>query len=56
MKLNILQCLLRRDVKVVRVPADTPSEKIMEYAPDGLFVSNGPGDPKQCAATIETLR
>jgi carbamoyl-phosphate synthase small subunit len=56
MKLNILQSLLRRGVKVVRMPADTPFEKIMEYAPDGVVVSNGPGDPKQCAATIATLR
>ncbi|MHB8054933.1 MAG: carbamoyl phosphate synthase small subunit, partial [Candidatus Aminicenantales bacterium] len=55
-KLNILQSLLRRGVKVVRVPADTPAAKILEYAPDGLFVSNGPGDPKKCAETIETLR
>jgi carbamoyl-phosphate synthase small subunit len=55
MKLNILQCLLRRDVKVVRVPADTSYEKIMEYAPAGVIISNGPGDPKQCAATIATI-
>lgn len=56
MKLAILQCLLRREAKVVRVPADTPFEKIMEYAPAGVMVTNGPGDPKQCGATIETLR
>ena len=55
-KLNILQSLLRRGVKVVRVPDDTPAPKILEYAPDGLFISNGPGDPKKCTATIETLR
>ncbi|MCX6567121.1 MAG: glutamine-hydrolyzing carbamoyl-phosphate synthase small subunit [Candidatus Aminicenantes bacterium] len=55
-KLNILQSLLRRGLKVVRVPDDTPAAKILEYAPDGLFISNGPGDPKKCAATIETLR
>jgi len=56
MKRNILQNLLRRNVKVVRVPADTSAARILEYAPDGLLVSNGPGDPKKCAATIETLR
>jgi carbamoyl-phosphate synthase small subunit len=55
-KLNILRCLLRRDVKVVRVPADTPCEKIMEYAPAGVLISNGPGDPKRCAATIAAVR
>ncbi len=56
MKLNILQSLLRRGVKVVRVPADTPYERIMDYAPAGVLVSNGPGDPKQCAATIAAVR
>ena len=56
MKLNILQSLLRRNVKVVRVPADTPFEKIMEYAPSGVLVSNGPGDPKQCVPTIAAIR
>jgi carbamoyl-phosphate synthase small subunit len=56
MKLGILQGLLRRDVKVVRVPADTPFEKIMEYDPSGIVVSNGPGDPKQCGPTIAVLR
>jgi len=55
-KRNILQSLLRRNVKVVRVPAETPAAKILEYAPDGLFISNGPGDPKKCSATIEILR
>lgn len=55
-KLNILHCLLRRDVKVVRVPADTPFEKIMEYAPAGVMISNGPGDPKRCTATIAAVR
>ena len=56
MKLNILQSLLRRNVRVVRFPADTPYEKIMEYAPAGVIISNGPGDPKQCAATIAAVR
>jgi carbamoyl-phosphate synthase small subunit len=56
MKLNILQSLLRRGVKVVRVPADTPYEKFMDYAPDGVLISNGPGDPRQCAATIAAVR
>jgi carbamoyl-phosphate synthase small subunit len=56
MKRNILQSLLRRDVKVIRMPADTSAAKILEYDPDGLLVSNGPGDPKKCGPTIETLR
>jgi carbamoyl-phosphate synthase small subunit len=55
-KLNILRSLLRRNVKVVRFPADTPFEKIMDHAVRGVVVSNGPGDPKQCAAVISTVR
>ena len=55
-KLSILQSLLRRNVKVVRFPADTPFEKIMDHAVRGVVVSNGPGDPKQCAAVISTVR
>jgi carbamoyl-phosphate synthase small subunit len=56
MKLNILQSLLRREVKVVRFPADTPFEKIMDHTPAGILISNGPGDPKRCGPTIETVR
>ncbi len=56
MKMSILQCLLRRDAKVVRVPADTDAGRIMEYEPDGVLISNGPGDPKQCGATIAAVR
>jgi len=55
-KLGILQALLRRNVRVVRVPADTPFEKIMDHAPAGVVISNGPGDPKQCAPTIAAVR
>jgi len=55
-KLNILQSLLRREVRVIRVPAETTAAKILEYAPDGILISNGPGDPKQCLSTIEALR
>ena len=55
-KLSILQALLRRNVRVVRVPADTGFDRIMDCAPAGVVISNGPGDPKQCAATIEAVR
>jgi carbamoyl-phosphate synthase small subunit len=55
-KLNILQSLLRREVRVIRVPADTTAAKILEYAPNGILISNGPGDPKQGLSTIEALR
>jgi carbamoyl-phosphate synthase small subunit len=55
-KLGILQGLLKRNIRVIRVPADTPFAKIMDHAPRGVVVSNGPGDPKQCAATIASVR
>ena len=51
-KYNIIRYLLERDTTVIRVPWDYDISK-EEY--DGLFISNGPGDPKQCSATIETL-
>ena len=56
MKRSILHSLLHRGVKVVRVPADTPFERIMDCAPAGILISNGPGDPKQCTATIASVR
>lgn len=51
-KYNIIRYLLERDTTVIRVPWDYDISK-EEY--DGLFISNGPGDPKQCTATIKTL-
>jgi len=53
---GILRNLLRRKVDVVRVPYDFSCDEILEYKPDGVLVSNGPGDPKRCTATIETVR
>lgn len=52
-KHNIMRCLLRRDTTVVRVPwnYDFSCEPY-----DGLFLTNGPGDPKQCAETINQLK
>jgi len=44
-KLNILRCLAQRDCKVTVVPAKTSAEAILAYKPDGIFLSNGPGDP-----------
>jgi len=55
-KMSILHSLLRRNVRVVRVPAETDYVKILDYAPSGVIISNGPGDPKQCSATIATVR
>jgi carbamoyl-phosphate synthase small subunit len=55
-KENIIRCLLRRNASVCRVPADTDFRTIMNLAPDGIVISNGPGDPKRCAATIQTVK
>lgn len=52
-KANILRCLLARGVTVIRLPWDHDLSGI-EY--DGLFLSNGPGDPKACARTIAAVR
>ncbi|MGB8953227.1 MAG: glutamine-hydrolyzing carbamoyl-phosphate synthase small subunit [Candidatus Aminicenantales bacterium] len=55
-KKSILDCLLRRGVKVIRVPAQTNFKNIMGFSPAGIVISNGPGDPKQCTETIRTVR
>ncbi len=52
-KNTIIRCLLRRGVEVIRVPWDFPIQS-MDH--DGLLLSNGPGDPKACAATIAQVR
>ncbi|HOV78482.1 MAG TPA: glutamine-hydrolyzing carbamoyl-phosphate synthase small subunit [Bacillota bacterium] len=55
-KLNIIRCLLDRNCEVVVVPPDTSAKKIFELYPDGIVLSNGPGDPVNVPYAIETLR
>ncbi len=55
-KNNIIRNLLRRGISVIRVPYDTSAQDVLSYNPDGVFLSNGPGDPKKCVKTIETMR
>ncbi|MDK2781766.1 MAG: carbamoyl-phosphate synthase small subunit [Archaeoglobi archaeon] len=55
-KRSIVRQLLKRGVNVTLVPYDTPAEKIMERDPDGVFISNGPGDPARVKETIEIIR
>ncbi|MBH06836.1 MAG: carbamoyl phosphate synthase small subunit [Phycisphaeraceae bacterium] len=55
-KLNILRNLVDSGCNVTVVPFDTSPEQILEYQPDGLFVSNGPGDPDPVQPTIDHLR
>ena len=52
-KHNIIRCLLKRNVTVIRVPWDYDFNTL-EY--DGLFISNGPGDPDMCGITVDHIR
>ncbi|MCW4002802.1 MAG: glutamine-hydrolyzing carbamoyl-phosphate synthase small subunit [Candidatus Bathyarchaeota archaeon] len=55
-KYSIIRNLLKRGIDVIRVPYDTSASEILSYNPDGVFLSNGPGDPKKCVKTIEAIR
>ena len=55
-KRNILRRLASYGCRVIVVPADTPSEEILRYNPDGIFLSNGPGDPAAVGKGIETTK
>lgn len=55
-KSNILRHLAERNCKVTVVPYDASAEDILALNPDGLFVSNGPGDPEPVTNTIATLK
>ncbi len=55
-KSSIIRNLFKHKVDIVRVPYDLSCDKILEYKPDGVVISNGPGDPKRCEKTIEAVR
>ena len=55
-KKNILRCFTARGCKVSVVPYDTDAQTIESLKPDGVFISNGPGDPEDVKQTIETIR
>ena len=55
-KRNIIRELNRRGCSTVVVPYDTTADEIMQYKPDGLFLSNGPGDPEDVPSVIEAVR
>jgi len=55
-KRNILRLLVDQDCRVTVVPAETPAEKVLALRPDGVFLSNGPGDPEPCTYAIESIR
>ncbi len=54
-KHNILRLFVDRGCRVTVVPATTTAEDILALSPDGLFLSNGPGDPEPCTYAIETI-
>ncbi len=54
-KKNILRMLVERDCHVTVVPAKTPAEDVLAMHPDGVFLSNGPGDPEPCDYAIEAI-
>ncbi len=56
MKYNILRCLEQTGCEVIVVPAATPAETIRNMAPDGIFLSNGPGDPEPVDYAVQTIR
>ncbi len=56
MKQNILRSLLSRGCRVTVVPYNTSAKTIMSLKPDGLFISNGPGDPTDVPECIEAVR
>lgn len=55
-KLNIIRNLLMRNLKVIVVPYNLDYDKIMDYNPDGVLISNGPGDPIKCENAIKVVK
>jgi carbamoyl-phosphate synthase small subunit len=55
-KRNILRLLSDRDCRVTVVPAKTTADEVMSLLPDGVFLSNGPGDPEPCDYAIEAIK
>ena len=55
-KRNILRILSDLECRLTVVPAQTPAETVLEMAPDGVFLSNGPGDPEPCDYAIAAIR
>lgn len=55
-KKNILRMLADRDCSITVVPAQTPAEDVLAMNPDGVFLSNGPGDPEPCDYAISAIQ
>ena len=55
-KRNILRMLAERGCRITVVPAQTPADQVLALKPDGIFLSNGPGDPEPCDYAISAIR
>jgi carbamoyl-phosphate synthase small subunit len=55
-KRNILRLLIEQNCRLIVVPAATPAEEVLALSPDGVFLSNGPGDPEPCDYAISAIR
>lgn len=55
-KHNILRMLVDRGCRITVVPAQTPAQQVLAMQPDGVFLSNGPGDPAPCTYAIQAIR
>lgn len=55
-KRNILRMLVDRGCRLTVVPAQTPASEVLALNPDGIFLSNGPGDPEPCTYAIEAIK
>ena len=55
-KRNILRMLRSRGCRITVVPAQTPAEEVLKHKPDGVFLSNGPGDPEPCDYAISAIQ
>jgi len=55
-KRNILRMLVDRGCRVTVVPATTPAKEVVSLKPDGVFLSNGPGDPEPCKYAISAIQ
>ncbi|MBF0459151.1 MAG: glutamine-hydrolyzing carbamoyl-phosphate synthase small subunit [Nitrospirae bacterium] len=56
LKLNILRNLVSEGIMVTVVPADTGSDEVLEMNPDGILLSNGPGDPEAVSYAVQSVR
>lgn len=55
-KRNILRMLVSRGCKVTVLPAQATAEQVLAYKPDGIFLSNGPGDPEPCDYAVSAIK